>query len=91
MLTLQGFCSGATEVTPSWERRNRTKSLWGNVSLLRGCLRHSLMSIFQGCPAGAEIYLALKKSWELLRFIFHIRDDCVTIITVHGVVWASNL
>nr|WP_246309220.1 transposase [Paenibacillus frigoriresistens] len=32
----------------SWERRNRTKSLWGNVSLLRGCLRHSLMSIVQG-------------------------------------------
>ncbi|ETK25747.1 hypothetical protein ERIC1_3c00700 [Paenibacillus larvae subsp. larvae DSM 25719] len=31
--------------TPSWERRNRTKSLWGNVSLLRGCLRHFLMSI----------------------------------------------
>lgn len=24
---------------PSWERRNRTKSLWGNVSLLRGCPR----------------------------------------------------
>lgn len=31
--------------TPSWERRNRTKSLWGNVSLLRGCLRHLSMPI----------------------------------------------
>ena len=34
----------------SWERRNRTKSLWGNVSLLRGCLRHFVMSIVTCCP-----------------------------------------
>jgi hypothetical protein len=28
-----------------WERRNRRKSLWGNVSLLRGCQRHRCVAI----------------------------------------------
>lgn len=67
------------------------EELMGNVSLLRGCLRHSLMSIFQGCPAVVEIYMALKKNGETLCFVFHIWDDCVTIITVNGVVLAINL
>ena len=43
----------------SWERRNRTKSLWGNVSLLRGCLRHLSTPICIECPERANLYVGL--------------------------------
>jgi 16S rRNA (guanine966-N2)-methyltransferase len=48
------------------------------------------MSISLGCPAGAEIYLSLKKNEEGACFIFHMRQDYVTIINAMAVM-AMNL
>jgi len=41
-----------------WERRNRRKSLWGNVSLLRGCQRHRCVAIPIVCQMFQDLYIA---------------------------------
>jgi len=49
----------AFNASPAWERRNRTKSLWGNVSLVRG-FRNALALHYQHCPYFARIYVQAK-------------------------------
>jgi cyclic lactone autoinducer peptide len=77
--------SGAPIRAPEWERRNRTKSLWGNVSLLRGCLRHwlnadilSMPTEWFFIPAACRIE---KKSKRRQTGRFSNGDACGTITT----------
>ena len=65
LLDIQGFINKkSTPVSrrgPSWERRNRTKSLWGNVSLLRGYPRHLSAPVLSLWPGRWKIYVRAEK------------------------------
>ncbi len=64
------------------------KSLWGNVSLLRGCLRHLATPINTFCPHNWKIYMGLRMN--IVEFVLekgnaHISTSFYFIMK--GVLW----